>query len=170
MLSRFRWIAFFALACLPLAAAAQTTHTFVVKNGKTARPALTIAPDQKLMLEAAKKMTERDYKQAEALYSKALAANGGNINAYLQRGLARRDLGNLQGMEADARQAITLANAKLAQDTNNANLYYQRSLGERLLRRFDEAEKDLRAAIRLSNKLEWNNDLKALELERRMVP
>lgn len=157
---------------LPGLALAQTqTRTFVInKNGKAATPGLMLPQDQKLMLAAAKKMSEREYKEAERLYGQALAANGSNINAYLQRGLVRRDLGNQAGMEADARQALSLVNARLAQDGNNANLYYQKSLGERLLKQFDAAEQDLRTAIRLSNKSEWNTDLKALELERRMMP
>lgn len=157
--------------CAPGDALAQAqTRTFVISKDKVSAPAIVLPQDQKLMLEAAKKMTDMDYKGAEALYGQALAVNGGNIDAYLQRGLARRDLGNIAGMEADARQAIALVNARLAQAPNDADLYYQRSLGARLLKRFDDAEKDLRAAIRLSSSTKWNNDLKALELERRMAP
>lgn len=121
------------------------------------------------MLAAAGKMSEGKLKEAEILYSQALAANGGNVNAYLQRALARRDLGDTEGMATDARQAVALISARLEQNPGKANLYYQRSLAERLLRQFDAAEKDLRAAIRLSNKSEWTNDLTALELERKMA-
>lgn len=165
-----RWIAIFAaLACLPVSASAQTQTFVIKKSGAAAAPALTISQDQKLMLAAAGKMSEGKLKEAEILYSQALAANGGNVNAYLQRALARRDLGDTEGMATDARQAVALISARLEQNPGKANLYYQRSLAERLLRQFDAAEKDLRAAIRLSNKSEWTNDLTALELERKMA-
>lgn len=147
------------------------TAAFVVAGGTVqAKPAMTvISQDQRLMLTGAKYMATGDFRAAETSYSQAIAANANNINAHSQRALARRELGNTAGMEADARRVIALVNASLPQNPNSADLYYQRSLAERLLKQFDNAEKDLRQAIQLNNNGQWDNDLKAIQLEKRMA-
>lgn len=155
----------------PVTSQAQTKQTFVFKDGKVqnAGTKIVIPKEQAIMFEAAKKTTARDYKAADTLYTKAIAINNGNISAYLQRGLVRRQLGDERGAGADAERAIALVNLRLKQAPDDAELYYQRSLGARLLGQFNAAEKDLRYAISLSSRSEWENDLKALELEKRMA-
>src|SRR4051812_8936471 len=108
---------------------AQTTQTFTLRNGKAvtapgiagAPAKIQISEDQKLMFAAARKMMEKDYQGAEALYTKAISVNNGNSNAYLQRGMVRRELHDSAGMIADARVVATLANNGLRQHPNNAD-------------------------------------------------
>ncbi len=131
--------------------------------------ALAIPHDQVIIINAAKEMAAGDYKAAEASYSKAIAVNASNANAYLQRALARRELGDAAGMTADAKHAVALVTQALSRNATSADLYYQRSLGKRLLKQFDDAEHDLRQAIQLNRNAQWDNDLKALQLERKMA-
>ncbi len=138
----------------------------VINGGQGA--VLTIGEEQKLMFEASNKFVAMDYKGAEALYGRVIGMNSTNANAWLQRGVIRRELGDTAGMTSDAKRALLLIDGAIGQ-TPNANLYYQRSLAERLLRQFDAAERDLREAMRLSNSNKWENDLKAIALERKMA-
>lgn len=131
--------------------------------------AAEIGPEQKQMFEASAKFVKFDYKGAEAAYTEVLQMNGRNINAYVQRGVVRRELGNKEGTRSDATMALNLIDAALRQEQGNANLYYERSLANRLLKQFDAAEKDLRMAMRLNASANWENDLKAIALERKMA-
>jgi tetratricopeptide (TPR) repeat protein len=167
------------LLLLSLPAHAQTsTQSFVIKNGKVAGGAaggnsgqagVTLSDEQKLMFEAPAKIMARDYQGAEAIYTRVLAMNGGNTEAYLQRGIVRRELGNKAGMQSDARAAVTLANTQLQRSGRNAHLYYQRAMGLRLLGRFAEAKRDLQTGMSLSGNQNWQTDLKAIELEEKMA-
>src|SRR5579872_2487227 len=74
---------------------------------------LQFPPDQKLMFEAANKVVKHDYKSAEDIYTQAISINPNNIDAYLQRGIVRRELGNAEGTAADGKMAVTLANTSL---------------------------------------------------------
>jgi tetratricopeptide (TPR) repeat protein len=145
----------------------------IVMNGKVIggdkSPSMIISDDQKYMFEASKKFMDMDFKGAEALYSRAIDANEGNANAWLQRGVVRRELGDVRGMASDAQRALIITEAAMRQNPNDADLYYQKSLAERLLKRFDVAEQDLRQAMRLSNSRKWETDLKAIALERKMA-
>ena len=123
-----------------------------------------VSADQKLMLEAAKKVVSNDYQAAESLYNQAITLNANNMDAYLQRGIVRRELGNQSGAEADGRAVVTLANNSLQQNPNDANLYHRRGMGLRLLRDFDNAKADISKAIQMSGQLSWKTDLQAIEL------
>ncbi len=140
------------------AAAAQT----FVLGGK-----VQFSPDQKLMFGAAKKVMNRDYKGAETVYDQVIAMNGGNIDAYIQRGTVRRELGDAAGTASDGNTAVTLANAALKNTPNNPMLYYQRGMGFRLLKNYDQAEKDVAYGIRLGGQPSWKTDIQAIELEKK---
>lgn len=155
------------LCACPLAASAEN-KTKLVLNGAGGGK-LALGPEQKLMFQATNKFVQLDYKGAETLYTQAIAMNGNNANAYVQRGAVRRELHNTAGMKSDAERAIVLLNANLEQNTNNADLYYQRSLAHRLLKQFDAAEQDLQKAMQIANRAEWETDMKAIALERKMA-
>ncbi len=121
------------------------------------------------MLAAFQYFVKRDYRRAEKLYSQPIATNQGNIEAYLQRGLTRREMGDAPGAASDGRSAVLLASAALKSDLRDGRLYYQRSMGLRLLRQFDLTAQDMLAAIQLTGKQHWQTDLKAIELERKMM-
>jgi tetratricopeptide (TPR) repeat protein len=159
----------FVLAAAGFAAASSAqTQTMVIQNGKMAQTGgvqIQIGADLQLMFDAQQKVMKHDYRGAEASYSRAIAANGGNIEAYLQRAVTRRELGDVRGEASDASTAITLANAALQSSPNNALLFYQRGMGFRLLRDFPQAKQDLATAIRMSGKPSWETELRATELE-----
>lgn len=143
---------------------AQTVQqTFVFGGGSNVQ----FSNDQKIMLEAAGKLVQRDYSTAENLYTQAIAINGRNIEAYLQRAVVRREMHNDDGMSSDANTVIALANDALQQNPNDPNLYYQRGMGFRLLRQFDQARDDITNGMRIGGKDNWKTDLKAIELERK---
>lgn len=143
---------------LPWSAMAQT---MVIGGG------LQIGDDQKLMFEAARQVMQHDYQGAQVTYSKAIAINGQNIDAYLQRGIVRRELGDAAGTAFDGNRAVLLANAALQGSTNNPNLYYQRGMGFRLLKNFNQAKQDIRTGMQLGGSQNWQLDLQAIELEQR---
>lgn len=176
--------------CLSQASAqAQTMkQTFVIKDGKlvgstgqgpvaaaagnngAASPAIApVSPSQQLIFDANKKILQGDYASAEALYNKAIALDGNNASAYLQRGVVRREMKNEPGMRADAQMAVALLNQKLQADNRNAGAYHERSMAYRLLKQFDAAKQDLTLAIQLSGNARWQTDMTALELERKMA-
>jgi tetratricopeptide (TPR) repeat protein len=147
-----------------------TAETKFIINGTPAGGSgskFEISADQKLMLEAAKKVVSNDYKSAEALYDQAISINGSNMDAYLQRGIVRRELGNQAGAESDGRTVVALANSSLQLAPNDANLYHRRGMGLRLVRDFDNAKADISRAIQMSGQLSWKTDLQAIELERK---
>lgn len=163
---------------------AQTSsQKFVIRDGKMVNSGGTakggaaslpkggvhIGDSQKLMFAASKKIVERDYRSAEAIYTQVIASNNGNTDAYLQRALVRRELKDTQGMAADAKAAIVLASHTLKNNPNKASAWYQRSLGLRFLKQFDQARADLNKAIALKGRAEWQTDLKAIELEQKMA-
>lgn len=152
-----------------LPAHAQTTQTRFVINGVPASSSgngqFQIGQDQKLILEAAKKVVNNDYEGAEELYNKAISINGSNIDAYLQRGIVRRELGDQAGAAADGRAVVNMANSSLALAPNDATLYHRRGMGLRLLKDFERAKSDIVRAIQMSGQLSWKTDLQAIELE-----
>jgi tetratricopeptide (TPR) repeat protein len=122
-----------------------------------------------LMLQGAVKTMKRDFHAAEDIYSRIISMDNNNAEAYVQRGLVRRELKNTQGMEADANRAIVLIDAGLQQNPNDADLYYHRSTAERMLKNFDAAEQDLNQSIHLGKHGNFDTDWKAIALERKMA-
>ena len=145
--------------------AQSTQQTFVLGNGTN----IQILPDQKIMFDAANKFVHRDFQGAEKLYSQVIAMNSGNIEAYLQRAAVRREMGNETGTASDAHSVIALSNNALQQNPNNPNLYYQRGMGFRLLRQFDQAKSDISTGMQIGGKTNWNTDLQAIDLERKII-
>ena len=129
---------------------------------------MAFSQEQQWMFEASGKFLHRDYKGAEEGYTKVLQSNNRHIDAYLQRAAVRREMDNGAGMQSDAKTALTLIDSEL-QQRSDADLYYERSLANRLLKQFDAAEQDLRKAMSLNKSANWDNDLKAIALERKMV-
>jgi tetratricopeptide (TPR) repeat protein len=158
------------VVALSLAFPAQAqTQRMVIENGKVAsasRP--EVGGDQVLMLEAVGKVMQRDYRAAETLYSQAIAQNAGNLQAYIQRGLIRRELKDGQGAQSDGRAVVTLADRTLQRNSEDADAYQQRAMGYRLQGQFALAKEDMRMALKRQRKISWENDLKAIELEERM--
>ncbi|MDE3038142.1 MAG: hypothetical protein KGJ21_06810 [Pseudomonadota bacterium] len=150
----FSWLILLACGAIPVVATAQA-----------APPRMQIDGDTQVMLAAMQKVMQRDFRGAEELYGKAIAINPGNIEAWLQRALMRRELNDAAGTAADARQVVLLANRALALRPNDANLYYHRGMGYRFLRDFPDAERDIARAIRMSGQESWKTDLQATELE-----
>jgi len=165
------WMMMATLAVMPAQVYAQAQTQFIINGapatGGTSGNTLQISSDQKLMLEAAKKVVSNDYPGAEALYNQAISMNGGNMDAYLQRGIVRRELGNDAGAQADGRMVVNIANSGLQAAPNDANLYYHRGMGLRLLKDFGGAKADVSKAIQMSGQLSWKTDLQAIELEAR---
>lgn len=126
----------------------------------------SVGEDQKLVFEAAKKVMEKQYPEAESLYSRAISINSSNLEAYLQRGVVRREMGNQNGAISDGRMVVKMADAMIKTNPGSAGLYYQRGMGYRLARDFVSARQDIARAIQMNNKkAAWRNDLKAVELE-----
>ncbi len=146
------WILLAAIACFAGPAFAQLSK-------------IQISDDQKLVLEAIQFVVHRDWKNAETLYSQAIGINSNNIEAWLQRGVVRREMGDEAGSESDAGRVVALANAGLQANSNDPTLYHQRGMAERLLKNFSAARRDIGTAIRLSGNTSWDNDLKAAQLE-----
>jgi hypothetical protein len=167
----------FIVALAPLAQAQTRTFTIqknksgtVVTGGNLASSSkVIITDDQKLMFEASRQAVARDFRGAEATYSRVIAMNSGNIEAYLQRGVVRRELGDKNGTTSDARTAVALVNAQLQVTPRNPNLYYQRAMGLRLLHQFEQAKQDLRTGMQLGGSSYWETDLKAIDLEQKMA-
>ncbi len=156
-----------AVLLAPWGAAAETKRQIVFNGvplgGGSGR--LVIGEEQKLMLEAMRKVMARDYRAAEQIYSRIIGMNQGNIDAYLQRGIVRRELKDERGTVSDANAVVTLANSTLPVQPANPNLYYQRGMGFRLLRNFRQAKQDISRAIQMSGQTGWRTDLQAIELE-----
>jgi hypothetical protein len=150
-----------------------TTQTFVLGGPARAQggggPSVQIAPEQKMMFDAANLIVQRDFKGAESLYSQVIAMSRGNIEAYLQRGVVRREMGDEAGMMSDARNVVILANNALQQAPRDPTLYYRRGMGFRLLREFDQAKNDILTGMRIGGKTNWQNDLQAIDLERKVA-
>jgi tetratricopeptide (TPR) repeat protein len=142
---------------------------FVVNGAPMAQGGekLQINEDQKLMFEAAGKVVKNDFKGAEAIYNQVLSRNNSNIEAFLQRGIVRRELGDLDGAVSDGRSVVTLANGKLRQNPNDAYSYHQRGMGLRLLKDYNNAKADISKAIQMSGQASWKTDLQAIELEQK---
>ena len=128
---------------------------------------MQFSDDQKLMFEAAGKVVHHDYKGAEALYNQAIAANSGNVDAYLQRGIVRRELGDEAGTASDGQMAVRLADGALKNNPNDPNLYYKRGMGFRLLKNYDQAQKDISAGMNMGGPSVWQTDLQAIALEQK---
>lgn len=141
-------------------------------SGNAQAGGLAIGEEQKLMFEASSKVMKKDYEGALEAYNKAIAVNGANIQAYIQRGVVRRELGDTGGARADGLAAAQLANGALAQNPNSASLYYQRGSAMRLLKDYDRASADIQHAIQLSGgqRRDWQGDLNAIELDKKFNP
>ena len=127
---------------------------------------IQISPAQQVMFGAAQKVLQRDYAGALALYNQAVAMDGTNVQAYLQRGVVKREMHDEAGAQADAAAAIRLCNAALARDPQNAQLYHDRALGFRLLKDFAHAREDMQRALQLPGAQPgWKTDLRAIDLE-----
>lgn len=126
---------------------------------------MQISGDTQVMLEAMRKVMHHDFRGAEALYGNAIAINPNNMDAWLQRALMRRELGDGAGAMSDGRQVVTLCNQGLAGNPNDANLYYHRGMGYRLLKDYPDAERDIAKAISMGGQAGWKDDLQATELE-----
>lgn len=147
-------------------ASAQTQQLVFTSKGGKANTQILMNSDQKLMLEAAQKVMKKEYPAAETLYSQAILANGGNIDAYLQRAMVRRELNNPAGVQQDARMAVVLANNALQKNNRNATLFYQRGMGFRLLKDFAQARQDIAGAIRMGGgSASWQSDLDGITME-----
>jgi len=156
-----------SLFCLLAIDACAQAQPNVVVNGRSS--AAEMNQTQKLMFEGAKYSMARQFKEADAVYSQIIASDGGNTEAYLQRAVVRRELGDESGKVSDARNAVALASASLQANPRDFNLYYQRSLALRLLKQFDGARRDLNAAMQLGGSVTWQNDLQAIDLEQKMA-
>ncbi len=130
---------------------------------------ISIGPEQKAMLQAAQYVMKNQFREAEALYSQVIGMNDGFIEAYLQRSVVRRELGNVAASQSDAVMAVRLTEMKLKDQPQNARLYYQRGTGYRLLRQFPQARKDIETAISLSGNNSWRGDLQAMALEEKIA-
>ncbi|MGE0755286.1 MAG: tetratricopeptide repeat protein [Alphaproteobacteria bacterium] len=177
------------MAGLATSAAAQQTMKFTIQNGKMvnssgAPPAagntssqmtqgqqLEVSREQQYMLAALSALMQGDFAKAEDLYSQVIQYNPANSEAWLQRAVVRRETQNAQGMAVDARRALSQLNAEIQASPRNGTLYHQRSVALRLLKSFDLAKKDLLTAMQLKGKssVSFQNDLQAIELERRMA-
>ncbi|MFO0389185.1 MAG: hypothetical protein ACK502_05640 [Alphaproteobacteria bacterium] len=131
--------------------------------------AVAISESQRFMFKAQQSVMKKDLATAEALYTEAIARDGSNVQAYLHRGVVRRELHDYRGVDADARMAVTLANNVIRANPRDPDGYYERSMALRLLKQFDLARKDVLAAIQLGGKPSLSNDLQAIELERKMA-
>lgn len=164
------------LADLPaMSSFAQTTQqTIIIQNGavvnRNGGPVqIAITEEQKLMFEAPKYVFHQEYKAAEAIYTRVLGMNPSNSEAYIQRGLVRREIADTAGATADGRAAVIISNNALSANPNNASLYYERSMGFRLLKQFEQARKDMQIAIQLSGNTTWDTDMKAIDLEQKIA-
>lgn len=158
----------FVMFSLALMASPAFAEKMVFKKGGDSAK-VQMSQESQWMLEASGKFAEGDYQGAEALYSRVIAAGGADAEAYLHRGLVRREVKNTVGMTADANAAMQILNRELQQKGDSDALYYQRSLANRLLKNFDDAESDLRRAMQLKNRAKYDTDMKAIALERKMA-
>ncbi len=168
---------------LTCAAHAQAVHgqKIIIRDGKlvsgtlptagqAAAPRNVEASQSRLLLfKAQEKLMKRDFSGAEQIYTQAIALDDSNVTAYLQRGVVRRELRNYRGVDSDARTVVALSNRIISANPRDPDGYYKRSMALRLLHQFDQAKKDVLTAIQLGGKLSLKNDLKAIELERRMA-
>lgn len=131
---------------------------------------VVIPQDQQLMLQAARMVMQRDYGGALRLYDQAIGMNPGNIEAYIERSVVKREMQNTAGSEADAAMAVRLSDAAITRDPKNPLLYYQRGMGYRFLRDFAHAKENVRYAMQISGgqHSDWETDLRAIELEEKM--
>jgi tetratricopeptide (TPR) repeat protein len=129
---------------------------------------IVIGDDQRLMFAAMQAAIKKDYKTAEDMYSRMIALNPRDTNAYLQRGIMRRQMGNEAGALADGKSVVILANTSLQADPRAGALYYMRGMGFRLLKDYTQAEKDVQTAITQGGPPEWKTDLRAIELEKKV--
>lgn len=136
------------------------THAFAAK--------LIISPAQQLLLEASQFVSKKDFASAEQIYSQIISSDGGNIDAYLQRAVVRREMDNHQGSKRDATMVTRLANATLQRDPDDAESFYHRGKAHRLLYNFEQAKKDIITAIKLSGKNRWRTELQAIALEEKI--
>lgn len=120
------------------------------------------------LLEASKKAMAGDLRGAEVAYSAIIASNPNHIEAYLQRGVMRRELGDATGRALDGQAALTLVDQRLQANPNSAELYRQRSMADRLLKNYPQARTDLRRAMQLDGGNRWQTDLQAITLEEKM--
>lgn len=170
------------LCVMPCFAHAQMKQKIVIRDGKIVSGTLSangektrssgglvIGEAQQFIFKAQQSVLKGDWATAETLYSEAIARDGANLQAYLHRGVVRREKRDWRGVDADARMALALANRNVSAHPRDPDGYYERSMALRLLRQFDLAKKDVITAIQLGGKQSLRNDLQAIELERKMA-
>jgi tetratricopeptide (TPR) repeat protein len=154
---------------------AQMTQKIIIRDGKIVAGDkqnsgnVALSEAQQLIFKAQQSLMKGDFASAEALYSEAIARDSSNVQAYLHRGVVRRERHEWRGVDADARMAVTLANGTIQANPRDPDGYYDRSLALRLLQQYDLAKKDVQTAIQLGGKASLRNDLQAIELERKMA-
>lgn len=130
---------------------------------------VSIGPEPLMMLEASQHVLKGEFPRAEILYSQVIATNPGNLQAYIQRAIVRREMKDRKGMEADAIEVLNQTNMGISKDPGNADLYYHRGTAFRLLKDFPKARADIQEAITLSPNDSWRQDLMAIDLEEKMM-
>ncbi|NBX03454.1 MAG: hypothetical protein EBR02_05250 [Alphaproteobacteria bacterium] len=117
------------------------------------------------MLQAVQKTMMGDYKGAESEYSRVISINPQKVEAYLQRGVVRRELGNISGSQADGKAASNLATASIQKNPQDAEAYHQRGMAARLLGNYPQAKQDLEMSLSLGGNPDWKNDVRDTALE-----
>ena len=123
--------------------------------------------EQQLMFGAANKAIKGDLRGAEMDYSQVISMNASNVDAYLQRGLIRRELKNPAGAKADGQAAAVLANKRVEQYPNKSSAYHQRGMAYRLLGNYVQAAKDVQRAYQMTHDESIRVDLQAIVLEQK---
>lgn len=124
----------------------------------------------KMELVAATLAVEGDYHGAIAKYSQIIASDPTQIDAYLQRGLLYREIGQLPKSLGDAAIAERFVELRFSEGKSSAKLYYQRAMAKRLRKDYTGAKADLQTAMRMKRNHKWHNDWQALLLEEKMKP
>ena len=144
---------------------AQTTTFEIPQGGFAGGGAPVLDQEGLLMLQAMQQAMNGDFKGAEAVYTSILSNNPQSADAYLHRGVLRRELKNTAGAQSDGKALVNLTNAQLQRNPRDPNLYYQRGMAYRLLGRYDQAMKDIESAIRMGGDPDWRSDLRDTMLE-----
>ncbi len=118
-----------------------------------------------LMISAIQKTMQQDYRGAENDCTRVISINPYNTDAYLQRGVIRRLLGNEQGAYADGQSAYTIASGQLSKNPRNPEAYHQRGMAARLMGNYALAKQELRTSLELGGDPDWKNDLRDTDLE-----
>jgi len=149
------------MLCLAVASPALANQAPALPN------LVTQSPAQQESFLAAQAVMKHDYATAVQMYNQIIAANPNNIDAYISRGIVKREMKDDAGSITDGQAVLRLTEPGLQQNPNDALLYHQRGMGFRLVRDFGQATDNIQRAIQLSGGANpaWQNDLNALKLE-----